>query len=69
MILLEPRCKVCQLREFDPEFYQFLFSKPRSLRELQKEVRKKFEETKNDIYYISYSSFRRHILAGEKHYD
>lgn len=66
---LEPRCKVCKLREFDPEFYDFLFSKQRSLREFQKEVRKKMKETNNDIYNISYSSFRRHILAGEKHYE
>ena len=66
---MEPRCRVCKLKESDPEFYKLLFSEERSLREYQKIVRQKFKETQDELYNISYSSFRRHILAGEKHYD
>lgn len=57
---LEARCKVCQLRILDPDFYDELFSKNRSLREFQKMARDK-------NYDISYSSFRRHIMGGRRH--
>ena len=65
----EPRCKVCQLKELDPEFYEELFKEKRSLRQYQRMVRQKYQETHNEVYNLSYSSFRRHIIAGEKHYD
>jgi hypothetical protein len=32
-------------------------------------ARQKFKETNDEAYNLSYSSFRRHIIAGEKHYD
>lgn len=57
---MEPRCKVCQLRIADPRFYKKLFSEERSLRELQKMAR-------DNGYDISYSSFRRHVIGGERH--
>lgn len=65
----ESRCKVCQLRDLDEAFYNELFKEKRSLRQLQRMARQKYEETKNEVYILSYSSFNRHIKAGERHYD
>jgi hypothetical protein len=69
MLMGEPRCKVCNLRDLDEAFYIELFKEKRSLREYQKMAKQKYDETKNEVYILSYSSFRRHILAGERHYD
>jgi hypothetical protein len=66
---MEPRCKVCQLKEIDPAFHDELFKEKKSLRQLQRMTRQKYKETGNEIYNLSYSSFRRHMIAGEKHYD
>lgn len=66
---MEPRCKVCQLKEIDPTFHDELFKEKKSLRQLQRMARQKFKETNDESYNLSYSSFRRHIIAGEKHYD
>ena len=59
---MEKRCKVCHLREDDPELYEELFSGKYSLRQQQKMARDKG-------WNISYSSFRRHIVAGMRHDD
>lgn len=67
---MEPRCKICQLRIIDPGFYEELrklWENKESLRNLAKEAKKKFEKTNDYAYDISYSSFRRHIIAGDKH--
>ena len=66
---MEPRCKVCQLKDLDPEFHDALFREKKSLRQLQRMARQKYQETNNEAYNLSYSSFRRHIIAGEKHYE
>jgi len=57
---LEPRCRVCQLKLSDPELYKELFKEERSLRELQKLARERGHD-------VSYSSFRRHIIGGDRH--
>ena len=72
---MESRCRICQLRYMDPKFYEFLFSTERSLREYQRIARKQWKKGEEEFekkwgvegYFISYSSFRRHLKAGERH--
>lgn len=72
---MEKRCRVCKLKYEDPEFYEFLYSKKRSLREYQRMARKQWKKGEQEFenkwgrkgHFISYSSFRRHNKAGNKH--